>query len=121
MIQEEKIPKEAAWSKEDKEMLNSAVKFVEHSPFSTIGKDKNNVLAWLKSLSERFNPQPKQGKKGLILTEEQENKFGHLFTRPSWKPSEEQMEALETAKRWYSDNMGCNPILESLYEQLKKL
>ena len=38
-----------------------------------------------------------------------------------WKPSEEQMEALETAEHWYSDNMGCNLTLVSLIEQLKKL
>lgn len=54
-----------------------------------------------------------------------ENRLKSLRSRPkssdNWKPSEEQMEALETAKRWYSDNMGCNLSLELLYEQLKKL
>ncbi|MBO7693551.1 MAG: hypothetical protein J6T10_13045 [Methanobrevibacter sp.] len=38
-----------------------------------------------------------------------------------WKPTDEQMKALETAERWYSDNMGCNFALVSLCEQLKKL
>lgn len=36
----------------------------------------------------------------------------------SWKPSEEQMEALNKARRFIPYN--CD-ILESLYEQLKKL
>ena len=37
---------------------------------------------------------------------------------PSWKPSEEQMEVLNKARRFIPYN--CD-ILESLYEQLKKL
>lgn len=41
------------WSKEDIEMLNSAILFVEHSAFTTIGKGKNNVISWLKNLRDR--------------------------------------------------------------------
>ena len=43
-----------AWSEEDVAMLDSAIAFVEHSAFTKIGKGKNNVIAWLKSLKERM-------------------------------------------------------------------
>jgi len=38
-----------------------------------------------------------------------------------WKPTEEQIEALECAERWYSDNMGCNTTLYQLLCDLKRL
>ena len=44
--------------------------------------------------------------------------------RPSWKPSEEQMKALESARLMYVHGLEREDIavvLESLYEQLKKL
>ena len=47
------------WSEEDIEMLNSAILFVEHSAFTTIGKGKNNVISWLKNLRDRVKPQPR--------------------------------------------------------------
>lgn len=72
-------PKE--WSEEEKEMLNSAIKFVEHCAFSTIGKGKNNVLAWLKSL------RPK----------------------PQWKPSEEQINVLEYFIRSWGESGTMSP------------
>ena len=48
-----KIEPKPAWSEEDEEMLKSAISFVKHSGFSTIGKGKSNVIAWLKSFKER--------------------------------------------------------------------
>ena len=44
----------SAWSEEDMAMLDSAIAFVEHSAFTTIGKGKNNVIDWLKSLKDRI-------------------------------------------------------------------
>ena len=41
--------------------------------------------------------------------------------RPSWKPSEEQMEALKISKEWEGLTHSEMKSLESLYEQLKKL
>lgn len=38
------------WTEEDKQMLKAAISFVEHSGFTTIGKGKGDVVAWLKSL-----------------------------------------------------------------------
>ena len=48
-----------SWSEEDVAMLDSAIAFVEHSPFSTIGKGKNNVIAWLKNLKDKVLTQIK--------------------------------------------------------------
>ncbi len=47
----------------------------------------------------------------------------HQYQEPKdiYKPSEEQIEALECAERWYSDNMGCNIFLYQLLCDLKKL
>lgn len=41
--------------------------------------------------------------------------------RPSWKPSEEQMIAFDGCLKHWSGNKSQKEILESLYEQLKKL
>ena len=38
-----------------------------------------------------------------------------------WKPTDAQIEALETAERWYSDNMGYDADLFNLLTDLKKL
>ena len=53
--------KPVEWSKEDAEMLNSAILFVEHSiSASSAGKGKYNVISWLKSLKEKMQFQSKQ-------------------------------------------------------------
>jgi len=88
--------KPAEWSEEDEGYMGEIIRIINREtalyPKGGATEDLNNdLIAWLKSL------------------------------RHSWKPSEEQMEALETAERWYSDNMGCNLTLVSLVEQLKKL
>ena len=63
-------------------------------------------ISWLKSL----RPQPKQGKKGLILTKEQEKEFSHLFTRPSWKPSEQEKDALRIAIQILTEQSFPNAV-----------
>ena len=78
-----------AWSEEDMALLDSAIAFVEHSPFTTIGKGKGGVVDWLKSLKERY----------------------------TWKPSDEQMEALWEAYKGGEEQAA----LASLYQDLKKL
>lgn len=91
--------KPVEWSEEDEKFFKTALWHISYSISNGKTTDAHcDTTYWLKGVKERL-------------------KSPH----PHWKPSEEQMEALETAKRWYSDNMGCNPILESLYEQLKKL
>lgn len=102
------------WSEEDETIIEGACSALEIH-----GHTK--LASMLKSL----RPQPKQR---LILTEEQEKKFGHLFSRPSWRPSDEQMNylcnAVDAAIRKHNESVsGYEParVLKSLYEDLKKL
>ena len=48
------------WSEEDEEMLNSTILFVEHSAVTTIGKEKGNVISWLKSLRPQNTWKPSE-------------------------------------------------------------
>lgn len=145
------IPKEC--SKEDKLMLQcclQAVKSYEYNAkrgeflpaqFNIGGylTTPKKVTDWLKSLPERFNPQPKQEvtdeeieemvtkrsrSSGTTKSEMAFYRNGikdaikRFGLRHSWKPSEEQMEELSKACRFIPYN--CD-ILESLYEQIEKL
>lgn len=81
------------WSEEDEEMLNSCISSIEESKENRYAYKETDgdtsydrEIDWLKSL------------------------------RPSWKPSEEQMDALETAVSSLQSS-----ALESLYNKLKKL
>ena len=100
---------------------------------------------WLKSLKERMQPQPKQewsedtqqwidaiikdyegwydaDKDHMATIQVKINILKSLKERCTWKPSDEQMDAVKDA----IDYLGCNTkkvreYLMSLYEQLKKL
>lgn len=137
-----KLIKPAVWSEEDKAFLKVAIAICNRY-------SHKDIADWLKSLSERFNLQPKQE-----WSEEDEKELDCIINildrlgyeefckssrdqdieeerfyykeiqflkrlkslRPSWKPSEEQMKALEAATVRYQSTG-----LESLYEDLKKL
>jgi len=45
----------------------------------------------------------------------------HVYPQPHWKPSEEQMEWLESAVKLSTDKPHIHGIIISLYEQLKRL
>jgi len=46
----------------------------------------------------------------------------HVYPQSTWKPSDEQMEALEDAKmRMSLDGYGLCPLLQTLINDLKKL
>ena len=92
-FEEEQKP---AWSEEDEKMRNLAIEWAEtmSGQFSFVdmgSTDFRKIVAWLKSL------------------------------RPSWKPSEEQMDALAEATMKDTFPNVNKVLLESLYEQLKKL
>ena len=81
--------KKAEWSDEDEKIRNLAIEWAEtmygQFRFVDMGStDFRKIVAWLKSL------------------------------RPSWKPSEEQMEALNKVRT-------LNPGLDALYQQLKNM
>lgn len=87
----------AEWSEEDELNCNRIIRFLEpHKTFFPTKETKEEMQNWLK------------------------NRLKSL--RPSWKPSEEQMEALQNAERlvrpYYPEHAK---ILAELYEQLKAL
>ena len=97
-------PQPAEWSEEDEKMIWDIVAVLEADivenkkkfPYAlSLHEQYKKMVAWLKSLRPQSH----------------------------WKPSEEQMKALE--KTIYITNYGCNPdrinALSSLYGQLKKL
>ena len=90
-------PNKQEWSEEDEEMLNSCICSIEESKENRYAYKENDgdtsydrEIAWLKSL------------------------------RPSWKPSEEQMEALEYVIRDYRED-SCNATANYLQEILDHL
>lgn len=93
-LEKQKEQKSVEWSEEDEEMLNSCISSIEEAKENRYAYKEtdgdtsyDHEIAWLKSL------------------------------RPSWKPSEGQMEALEYVCRAYSSG-GAE---KSLYNNLKKL
>ena len=138
------VDKPAEWSEEDEEMRGTCIDLLEHFPRpcgEVIGPWKDCIV-WLKSL----RPQPKSNVSVAITPNKEFFKWIYdrlvnvhkenpnvdymisfkkrieelSFDKPSWKPSEEQMEALGDA--YVEANTFKNgDILESLYNDLKKL
>ena len=92
--------KPTEWSEEDEKMLNTTIGTLKmeqecwKKTGTCLNSDIQKCIDWLKSL----RPQP------------------------HWKPSEEQMEALNEASAiWMNVRMDNSKLLESLYNDLKKL
>ena len=97
------------------------------------------LINWLNSLKDRIQPQPEQGwseadehwrQKAVdfikhpdliratpVLAEDTIKWLKSLRPQNTWKPSDEQMEYLSAA----IEESNENPVLESLYQDLKKL
>ena len=99
-LEKQKEQKPVEWSEEDNRMIGRVRGIIERYAFTQNAVDVNGELcekeyvemdAWLKSL------------------------------RPSWKPSEEQMVALEITPRYFPQGCPTQIALISLYEQLEKL
>lgn len=131
------------WSEEDKRMLSRCIKSVECSKqfadSETYKAAKDVEMNWLEFLPKRKNLPPKQEwseeDKGLIdlAVDAVENFYnGGIRSKiinllksihPSWKPSEEQMEALKDAVKLFKETHfeKFHYKIESLYEQLLKI
>ncbi len=127
-----------SWSEEDERILDGIIYHFSKGHTSTIGQD-----AWLKTLKDRVQPQPKQEWsedddwirtkiiKVLLgcetfLTPEETNECVYflksLKDRYTWKPSDTQMGALLSklpAIKGSGYEIQC--VLETLYDDLKKL
>lgn len=97
------------WSEEDEEMLNSCISSIEESKENRYAYKETDgdtsydrEIDWLKSLR---------------------NRVGKEFLQPHWKPSEEQMEAIENViKCELSAGLHTRAnILQTLQNELKKL
>jgi len=143
--------KPAEWSEEDKTRLTNILIMLKEYLIHHYSKDDiDKSVDWLESLPERFNLQPKQewseedeAYRNFILEslEDQirfckkdaegayyakqirtaQNWLKSLRPQSHWKPSEEQMTALDGCLEHWSGNKSQKEILESLYEHLKKL
>ena len=129
--------KKPAWSEEDEDTLNT---IINHFKVDIECTDEDDIIRWLKSLKERVLPQPKQEwseedeknfKKAIKVLKVtnfhhtadmlQEMKYKLISSeKTNWKPSDEQIEALESATEncAYSEYQDC---LHELIMQLKKL
>ena len=105
-----KEQKPTGWSKNDTVFLNEITDFFENKTVR-LQHDLDMYAHWLKSLPERFNLQPKHEWIAWL---------NYLRPQSHWKPSKEQVEALEKAiiKAHSTDEI---PILTELRQQLKKL
>ena len=138
-----KIEQKPAWSEDDNDCLNAAINNLEYlkNNYAYHQMGLKPAITFLKSLKERVQPQLKQEwseedeshirylieylehcKKGVALTmttstsQEYINWLKSLRPQSTWKPSDEQMDALETAVSTLQST-----ALESLYNKLKKL
>lgn len=135
---------EKSWSEEDKEMIDFMIEFIESLYWRDLTKRKDEVLSWLNSLKDRVQLQPKQE-----WSEEDDIRLDHLIgliqkygldyyksidkvidsihwlksLNPNhWKPSEEQMEALNAINNVGElSYVGQGDLLVKLYQDLKKL
>ena len=144
--------KDFTWSEEDKHWMQKVIDFINHPDLikatPTLAKDTIN---WLKSLNDRVQPQSKQewseedeSNVQMLIDVIKENKhhatdyehmtyykllswFKSLKERYVWKPSDEQIDALEHFVRSIGESGFASPyddntrLLYSLLEQLNKL
>ena len=82
----------SSWSEDDEARLETTIKLIEENPYNS-KQVVNGIVNWLKSLKPQKH----------------------------WKPSEEQMEALDKAKNNPANYYDIRLGLQSLYNDLLKL
>ena len=140
-----KIEQKSAWSEEDENKLNEILHDIEcsravhlHSPKQTFDSRKN----WLKSLKDRVQPKQEWSEEdeelmkwSIINLTELKDRFGEGYgnvgkcidwlksLRPqnTWKPSDEQMIAIQEAMNIVGILTITGSKINSLYQDLKKL
>jgi len=134
-----KIEQKSAWNEKDKSILED-IKVAVSSYWDE--DTENTILDWIKSLEDRVQPQQKQewseedesmrtrcigilGKcyMGELPTkvEEELNWLKSLRPKNQWKPSEEQMKALEWQVDHTSNGLWQYKATKELLEQFKNL
>ena len=133
------VSKPAEWSEEDKQWLSEVYFAIDHSMYSE--NERQAMKKYIDSLRSQSKSKPswsEEDEKILeaflhklevcdLLTNKEVTWAKHWLKslRPHWKPSEEQMEELWNVisyiKNPGSNFLGVPALIESLYEQLKKL
>ena len=135
-----------AWSEEDEEMFKDCL--VDLQFLIDNGRKCNkelyqNEIKWFKTIKDRIKPQPKQewsdeddetltrivfSFEEEMFPSKQECKKNIDFlnslkdrVQPHWKPTQEQMEAFYWIKQYPAGEFAKKDILNSLYNDLKKL
>ena len=144
--------KPVEWSEEDERMrikiLEALSAYADHMQYEGLcnsGLIRGELMGWLKSLPERFNLQPKQewseedkamiddiifslprmanGSIEMLPSVAKSYSERLKSLQPHWKPSEEQMKALEIIIKGFFANAFSGHILErikTLYNDLRK-
>ena len=128
-LNKQKEQKPAEWSEEDKSILDNIV------AYKYLNIDD---LEWLKSLPERFNPQPGLSKEDFIKFGNREYERGRQdgiqfaerfrwkpsedgIQQPHWKPREDHFQGLRRGIMKVKKGSDAWNSLTDLYEQLEKL
>lgn len=128
-----RIQPKQEWSEEDEDYYDAIITKLEVTQDDAALTD--NQMEFLKSLKDKLQPQPKQEwseedekmLNGIILRcekygyQEQINWLKSLKERIGWKPSDEQMDALDSTLQYSQVSHNSYEHLNSLYNDLKKL
>ena len=127
---------------EDERIRKWIIKVIEQEGFRYLDEtyDQENALAWLEKQKEQkpvewseedsVKPKFKPGMANVLKSLRPQKKrecndcamfFGGKCTKPHWKPSEEQMEALDFAVTYLFSTKQNPTYLRDLYDDLKKL
>lgn len=132
----------STWSEEDVSNLDLAIYHIRKEPYRE--SDVEPIVDWLRTLKERVLPQPKQvwseednkrieriynflwkHKRGFSAIiwqiEEDANWLKSLRPQKQWKPSKEQIDALDEVYKTHGANSACRRVLITLLNDLKKL
>ena len=117
---------EPEWSEEDEIMRSNLIEYFEGGWQDFVSGD---AVKWLKSLRPQpkveWNEEQKMVLDSLLkikLTPSQKYFLTHLHPQPHWKPSEEQMGALQRAVNKLAKTEVADSVrLSIMYDNLKKL
>lgn len=120
-----------AWSEEDEENMEKILDAIGSYYYLTT--DDDILCDWLKSLKYRTQPKQEWSKEddGVLLESISilqnsshwilADKLKSLMYKNHWKPSEEQMEVLLSEVNAWTKGCPKQKVLESLYNDLKKI
>ena len=128
---EELKEQKSAWSEEDEDILNT---IINHFKVDIGCTDEDDMVRWLKFLKDRVQPKQEWSEEEIetcareaednncIILAKHIRQLKSLRPQNTWKPSEEQMKALNTCLvEGQINHVGQGENLQSLYNELKIL